>query len=537
MALHAAALGSLVALPQVWPWALGAVLANHLLLTALTLFPNGQLLGRSLCRLLPQQAGGHVALTFDDGPDPEVTPRLLALLERYNARATFFCIGERAARYPDLTDLAAKTRRGIEGRIRAGRSAAIPPYGYRRVTGVLRVDGEVERGLREIVPHQAAIVRRIFAEHAAGASPMAIARRLNEDGIPGPTNGGWNPYTIRGKAKSGDGLLRQRLYIGQLVWNRQHKVIDPLTGQTSKRANAAGDCVVIPVPELRIIDDTLWAQVQTRLTADAAPVVAEAPRGRFWERRRPRHLLSGKIFCGVCGSRFLSAGGQRYGCARGQRCMCSQTKTIDRPKLEAQVLSILAEQMMDPELAKVFAAEFTREWNQIAAESGASHTRLQRDLEANQRQLDNLVDAISNGLRSPSLQAKLAGLESERSRLEHALAGSKPTSIRLMPNIGATYRKTLAQLRDALSSSHHPETIGAARQLISRVVISPAPDGKPPGVSVEGEFGAMLKLAQPNLPSHIANKIAAASQMSEKGCSRGRAPRSTPLPRAAPCRS
>jgi peptidoglycan-N-acetylglucosamine deacetylase len=47
---------------------------------------------------------GHrrVSLTFDDGPDPRATPLLLRLLARRGARATFFLIGERAARHPDL---------------------------------------------------------------------------------------------------------------------------------------------------------------------------------------------------------------------------------------------------------------------------------------------------------------------------------------------------------------------------------------------------------------------------------------------------
>ncbi len=45
---------------------------------------------------------GTIALTFDDGPDPRWTPRILDILQRYRARATFFVIGNRAARYPDL---------------------------------------------------------------------------------------------------------------------------------------------------------------------------------------------------------------------------------------------------------------------------------------------------------------------------------------------------------------------------------------------------------------------------------------------------
>jgi peptidoglycan-N-acetylglucosamine deacetylase len=43
-----------------------------------------------------------VALTFDDGPDPSTTPQVLELLAEHGARATFFVIGEKARRHPDL---------------------------------------------------------------------------------------------------------------------------------------------------------------------------------------------------------------------------------------------------------------------------------------------------------------------------------------------------------------------------------------------------------------------------------------------------
>jgi peptidoglycan-N-acetylglucosamine deacetylase len=43
-----------------------------------------------------------VALTFDDGPDPDATPQILNLLSKYNVPATFFVIGEKARRHPEL---------------------------------------------------------------------------------------------------------------------------------------------------------------------------------------------------------------------------------------------------------------------------------------------------------------------------------------------------------------------------------------------------------------------------------------------------
>ncbi len=42
-----------------------------------------------------------IYLTFDDGPVPEVTPRVLEMLDMYNAKATFFCVGDNIRKHPD----------------------------------------------------------------------------------------------------------------------------------------------------------------------------------------------------------------------------------------------------------------------------------------------------------------------------------------------------------------------------------------------------------------------------------------------------
>ncbi len=103
LALHVLALVTVIAEPGQWRWALGAVLANHALLTLLGLWPRSHWLGPNWTRLPTAAVARHeIALTIDDGPDPVVTPQVLDLLDRYAAQATFFCIGEKAERYPDL---------------------------------------------------------------------------------------------------------------------------------------------------------------------------------------------------------------------------------------------------------------------------------------------------------------------------------------------------------------------------------------------------------------------------------------------------
>jgi peptidoglycan/xylan/chitin deacetylase (PgdA/CDA1 family) len=103
VAVHALALVALVLRPDAWTWILAALVLNHAVLTAAGLWPRARLLGPNLTRLPPVSAArGEVALTIDDGPDPEVTPTVLDQLQRAGARATFFCIAERAAQHPTL---------------------------------------------------------------------------------------------------------------------------------------------------------------------------------------------------------------------------------------------------------------------------------------------------------------------------------------------------------------------------------------------------------------------------------------------------
>lgn len=86
-----------------WRWALGAIITNHLVLMMLGLWPRSHALGPNWTRLpAAATARNEIALTIDDGPDPVVTPQVLDILDQYAARATFFCIGDKAATYPDL---------------------------------------------------------------------------------------------------------------------------------------------------------------------------------------------------------------------------------------------------------------------------------------------------------------------------------------------------------------------------------------------------------------------------------------------------
>lgn len=375
-----------------------------------------------------------------------------------------------------LKDLAAKTHRGLRGRVEHGKSGGGNAYGY-TVLHHMGEDGEISRGDREINEEEATVVRRIFHAYADGHSPNQIADRLNREGIPGPRAGKWDKSTIHGNPKRGIGILNNEMYIGRLVWNRQKFVKDPSTGKRQARPNPPEDWILKDVPELRIIDQTLWDLVKAR--QDGRKI--EHTECEAWERRKPRFLLTGLVKCGCCGGGFSTIGKDRFGCSNSRNkgtSVCTNRTGITRQDLEGRILTILSERLMDPELVKVFAAEYIAERNRLAATHVDDRAAKEKELAKIIKEQDTLVNALLSGLPPERIKAKMEQLETRQKQLERELAtaparGALP---RIHPGMAETWRDRIGALITGLTD---PEQAGEAREairgLIERIVATPVP--------------------------------------------------------------
>jgi DNA invertase Pin-like site-specific DNA recombinase len=426
-----------------------------------------------------------------------------------------------------LKDLAQKTHRGLEGRARQGFGTGRLAYGYRAIRQ-FGPDGEPVRGLREVDDACAVVVRRIFRDYVGGASPLAIARALNADGVPGPDGRPWHDWTIRGRPGRENGLLRNPLYAGLQVWNRTTRRRDPTRGGSVVRAHPKEALVVTPVPALRIVDDALWQQAQKRLAKEASP--ADQNRGNtFWDRRRPKHLLSGKVFCGCCDRPFSAVGQDYLACLAARNGQgCPNRRAVRRSVLEARVLEALARRLMRPDLVEAFCKAFIAEWNRLTADASSGTEIRRRELQAIERKIEHLVEAISDGLKAAGVQKKLSDLEARRDELAVALSTGPASPPALMPNLAQVYAAKVAQLQSGLQAGEGQEVLEAARALIDKVIITPGdgPDD-PPGIELVGHLMAMLKAGgafSKGADETSCGLINAVSNGSAKGAMRGRRP-------------
>jgi peptidoglycan/xylan/chitin deacetylase (PgdA/CDA1 family) len=114
-AFHGVALATMLAFPRSWRLIVAGLVGNHVALSAAGMFPRCGWLGPNITRLPEAPAlEGVVALTFDDGPDPDTTPAVLNLLDQAGARATFFCVGRRAEAHADIVAAIRARGHGVE---------------------------------------------------------------------------------------------------------------------------------------------------------------------------------------------------------------------------------------------------------------------------------------------------------------------------------------------------------------------------------------------------------------------------------------
>jgi peptidoglycan/xylan/chitin deacetylase (PgdA/CDA1 family) len=149
----------------------------------------------------------RVALTFDDGPDPEATPAVLAVLDRYGIKAAFFCIGKKVAQYPEIA------RRIVdEGHI-------IANHGYHHFwwtnfsmfKGLNREMAKAQEAIKSVIGKSPAFFRPL-----AGLTNPHIDRALNENSL---ICVGWDvrPFDTRRKKKQVVNTIVRKIRDGSII--------------------------------------------------------------------------------------------------------------------------------------------------------------------------------------------------------------------------------------------------------------------------------------------------------------------------------
>ena len=393
-----------------------------------------------------------------------------------------------------LEQLAEKVRRGHIGRVKAGRIPGGLSFGYRKVRA-FRPDGEPERGLREIDEDQAATVRRIFTEYAAGDSANAIARRLNAEGIPSPRGGQWRANAITGSRKRGNGILHNRLYIGEILYNRQAFRKDPDTRKRVSRANDAGETVSQAVPDLRIIDAETWSTVQARLD-DAGGEQAHRRR-----QRRQRRLFSGKLRCSECGGLVIIISTDRWGCsAYRQTGTCSNGSTITDNALQARVWAAIKRDLLHPDVIAAYLDEFRLAWAEERQRLIAGHADIDRQLADIDLQEDRIADAIVAGIAPAKLKARADDLAAQREALLTSQADLPEIEpVVAHPTVIREYRRQVDSMAKIAAGDR--EAMDQARPLLDRLVdfieVTRRADRRGVDLILHGELATILGFAAP----------------------------------------
>jgi site-specific DNA recombinase len=396
-----------------------------------------------------------------------------------------------------LKDLGQKVRRGLEGRVRQGKSGGGICYGY-DVALEHDARGEPIRGGRRINEAEAAVVRRVFTEFATGKSPRRIAIDLNREAVPGPAGATWGQSTINGNAARGSGILNNELYVGRRIFNRLRYIRDPRTGKRVSRLNDAGALTVGDVPELRIVPQDLWERVKARQTSLRRDTRPDARGDRpFWDKQRPRYLVSGLAKCGACGGSYVKISKNLFGCAATRNSgTCDNRLNIRIDVLQRTILDGLRERLMEPELFKEFCTEFHRELNRLQSEGNAELEAQRAELIKIERRTRKLVELImEDDAPVKALKAELRTLEKRQGDLEQALAVTTAPAPLIHPNLAEVYRQKVAALHEALDDPRsRDEAFDTIRSLIELIRL--VPENGDLRIEIKGELGGILSLCE-----------------------------------------
>jgi site-specific DNA recombinase len=334
-----------------------------------------------------------------------------------------------------------RVKRGRRGRFEAGYNPGGGCYGYKNV----RIEDPTGRpgaihGMKQVIdPEQREIVFRIFRSYAEGRSYFDIAKMLNEEGVPPPQSArtklkpSWSKHAIQH-------ILGNERYHGKVIWGRTFEVHNPETGQRERRDVPEAEWKTRYAPDLMIVGDDLWDQVQSLRELKSKTIGVQSSGGMSRTEASRRYLFSGLLKCGArndtgtCNGNIVIRTTQppRYGCANHtDRDTCDNRVTVKLEDLEREFLAALSANLRSEGLREelvqaIYEHLRSAKSQRLSAESnaGADKKELEMSLRTQGIHLANLVNAIKESGGSRTLYQELAVVEARISRIEEILAAT-----------------------------------------------------------------------------------------------------------------
>lgn len=305
-------------------------------------------------------------------------------------------------------NLAREVMKGMkETALQCKHTGGLPPLGF-----------NVDSSTKEYVKNEeeAKAVRIIFDMYANGHSYNQIIDKLNSLGY----------KTKLGRAfgiNSLSEILRNEKYIGTYVFNKVPKMINGK--RNSHRTKKPEEIITIPNGIPAIIDNETFAKVKQRMLNNKRNASNKA---------KETYLLSGKIFCGCCGSSMTGhtsyAGKNKtkystYNCGKRYRTKECKMKNISRDFVEDIVLTEIKKRILNPSSIKILTKSLIDHYNRMTSANTEELKALEKRSRALQFEIDNIINAISQGMFHPSLKEKMDNLEVEKSKISNYITEVK----------------------------------------------------------------------------------------------------------------
>ena len=340
-------------------------------------------------------------------------------------------------------------------------TGGIPPLGY-------DVDPITKRYV--LNEAEAETVKLIFEMYLCG---MGYNKMVGELAFRGLKTKNGKPF---GKGSLHD-ILRNEKYAGIYVFNRA--AAKDAEGQRNNHASKDAESQIkIPGGVPAIVDEDTFRKAQSKMK--------ENQRQSASYKAKETYLLSGLIYCGEClerdGKDVLMMGNSKYSgqgknkhvtyrCGQRHRTHSCDNRELRREYVEEFVLKELERRVFSERAIPKLAEQLNNYQQQSLAGREAESEPLARELREIDRQINNIVQAVSEGFSQSSMVGKLAELEERKAQVESRLQENR-NKLQREPVTEEAVRKLLGRFREFVRARDIPEIKKFINSFVKKVIVS-----------------------------------------------------------------